>query len=320
MLLKLKQALALASTGLSDVIRQPVVLLLTVSGLVFIGLLPYLILLRLGEPARLVRDGALAAHLVIGLITACQAASSTLYRDVRDGTAAVALSKPVGRGFYFFSRFLGVAMAMIIFSALFLPATMLSAKAAASFYTVDAHAALPLLLAPVAAFLVSAFLHAFTRRSFAATAFPMLLPALWGAFAYCAFLAPGDESMPLAALMPWAVAPASLLVAVMLLVVAALAYALSTRLTPAFNLSLCAAVMFLGLISDHLLGRRAAESKLAAFAYAITPNFQVFWIPDAISGVGIPSAYLLGAGVYGLLYCVVFLTVGALLFRRVEIS
>jgi hypothetical protein len=319
MRLKFRQAAALAGTGLADVLRQPVVLLLTVSGLGFVGLLPHLILLRLGDPARLVRDGGLAVHLALGVIVACLAAASTLTRDLRGGTAATALCKPIGRDLYFLARFAGVALAMLLFSALFLPATLLSARAVAAPYQVDGRAAWPLLLAPAAAFMLAGAAHAFANRPFAATAFPLLLAAMWAALGYGALVGPDGEWVPAGSLLPWAVMSASLLVAALLLVIAALAYALSVRLAPAFNLSVCAAVMFLGLVSDHAFGRRAAESAGAALAYAVIPNFQAFWMPDAIARGGIPAGYVLGACAYALLYCLVFLIAGALLFRRVEI-
>lgn len=319
MRLEFRQVAALAATGMIDVLRRPIVLLLTVTGLVFIGMLPHLIMLRLEDPARLVRDGALAVHLALGLVVACQAAASTLYSDMRDGTAAVALSKPISRDFYFFSRFLGAGLAMLLFSALFLPATLLSARAVAAPYSVDGHAAWPLLLAPTAAFVVAAAAHAFLDRSFTVTAFPLLLTALWAALGYSAWRSSNGWAVPIALLMPWAVVPASVLVALLLLIVAALAYALSVKLAPAFNVSVCSLVVFLGLISDYAFGRNAAKSVAAELAYAVTPNFQVFWMPDAIAGTGISAWYVAGACIYALLYCIVFLNIGALLFRRIEI-
>ncbi len=319
MRLEIRQAIALAGTGLLDVLRQPLVLLLTLSGLFFVGALPYLIMLRFGDPARLVRDGALAAHLGLGLVVACHAASSTLHRDILGGTAATALCKPVNRDLYFFARFLGVAFAMCMFSAIFLPATLLAARSAAAHYQVEARAAWPLLFAPIVALGIAAIVHAFTNRPFAGTAFTLLLAALWVALGYAAFVGPDGQWVAFGSLMPWAVVPAALLVAALLFVITALAYALSARLAPAFNLSLCAVVMFFGLVSDYVFGRYAAEFFGAALAYALIPNFQVFWMPDAISHGGIPSAYVLGACVYALLYCIVFLTAGALFFRRAEI-
>jgi hypothetical protein len=56
-------------------------------------------------------------------------------------------------------------------------------------------------------------------------------------------------------------------------------------------------------------------------AYGLVPNFQVLWLSDALTqGVMIPGGYLLSAIGYGVLYTVVALALGVLLFQRRELG
>ena len=56
-------------------------------------------------------------------------------------------------------------------------------------------------------------------------------------------------------------------------------------------------------------------------AYGLVPNFQVLWLSDALTqGVLIPGGYLLSAIGYGVLYTLVALSFGVLLFQRRELG
>ncbi|MCH2136964.1 MAG: hypothetical protein MK101_10360 [Phycisphaerales bacterium] len=56
-------------------------------------------------------------------------------------------------------------------------------------------------------------------------------------------------------------------------------------------------------------------------AYGLVPNFQVLWLSDALTqGVLIPGEYLLSALGYGLLYTLVALALGIMLFQRRELG
>ena len=55
-------------------------------------------------------------------------------------------------------------------------------------------------------------------------------------------------------------------------------------------------------------------------SYGLLPNWQDFWIVDALSGGGnIPWGYVAGTAGYAGLYTVAVLALGLLSFRRVEI-
>ncbi|MCP4068935.1 MAG: hypothetical protein GY741_11710, partial [Phycisphaeraceae bacterium] len=63
------------------------------------------------------------------------------------------------------------------------------------------------------------------------------------------------------------------------------------------------------------------QSWLLEVAYAIVPNFQVFWLADAITqDADIPLDYLAWTVPYGLVLIVVALSIAVMLFQRREVG
>ena len=114
MRLRLKQSIALAWLTAVEALRQPIVLLLTLSCVVFVALLPGLIMHVMGEPDRLVRDSALAVQFVGGLLLAGYTACAAVKHEIQRGTVATVLTKPVGRTLFFLSKYAGVAFASFL--------------------------------------------------------------------------------------------------------------------------------------------------------------------------------------------------------------
>ena len=113
-----------------EAMRQPILLLLTLSNVAFIALLPFVITHVLGESVRIVRDSAMALHFVGGLLMGSYAACAALSGEIRRGTASAILSKPVDRVIFFLAKFAGVAVVMILFSIATTIATILSTRCA----------------------------------------------------------------------------------------------------------------------------------------------------------------------------------------------
>jgi hypothetical protein len=56
-------------------------------------------------------------------------------------------------------------------------------------------------------------------------------------------------------------------------------------------------------------------------AYAVVPNFQVFWLSDAVQQKrAIPGTYMLEASAYGMLAVVASLSIATMLFQRREVG
>jgi len=76
-------------------------------------------------------------------------------------------------------------------------------------------------------------------------------------------------------------------------------------------------------MSDYLLGRRAEAGEWwASTLYTIVPNWQLFWLADALS-MGkntLPWAYVGKAFAYTVAYAGAMLAVGTALFEERELS
>ena len=100
---------AVARLTALEAIRRPVFLLVTLSSIGGILLLPLLLNYTLGDSARIIRDSAVAFYFVGGLILAAMAAGETLTRELRRGTAATILAKPVSRSAFFLAKAAGLS-------------------------------------------------------------------------------------------------------------------------------------------------------------------------------------------------------------------
>ena len=314
------QAWTLATNTVLDIIRQPVILLLTVACVALTGILPSAAVFAFGEEMRLVRDGSLAFNLVFGLLVAGAAASATIYTEIKRGTAATVLCKPVSRSLYFLSTYIGVLMVLLLFCAAAVLSGLLSVRMVLPGMQTDVRIGALFLTAVLVAFGYAAMSNLIFRRQFVSQAFTGLLPCLATAFVMAAWLDPNGHAVRFGSLMAWQMVPAGILVSLAVMVLAALAVSFSTRLPPILSTSACAVLYFLGLVSDYLFRTAAATSWWAALSYRLLPNWQDFWIVDALSdGGNIPWDYVVATAGYALLYTIAVLALGLLSFRRVEI-
>lgn len=324
-----RQFLTLASLTSVEALRQPICLLLTATCVILTALVPMLLMHTFGEEGKLVRDSGLALHFVFGVFIAGYAASSSLARERRSGTASAVLSKPVSRSVFFLAKFAGVAAVVALFSCCAVLATLLSERVAERFmmtgrltgHVTDWQTGRLLIAAPFAAFLLAGLVNYVRRRPFGSTAFVFLLAALVAASIACACFDRTGRWAPFDFRMEWRIVPAGILVALALTVLSAIALSLSTRLDAVPIFSLCTGVFLVGLMSDYIFGRFAERSVLAWLLYRLVPNWQHFWVVDALSGGGsIPWWYVLHAGLYAAVYCAGVLCLGLISFRHTEMK
>lgn len=320
-----------ALTGLTalEAIRQPICLLLSATCIILIGLMPVLLLHQFGEDGRLVRDSALALHLVFGLFITGHAACSTLAREIRAGTASAVLSKPVSRDLFFLAKFAGIAGVVLLFSLCATAATLLAERATDHFlqtpawtgWVRDAHVGRLLLAAPFVAFLAAAAINYFLRRPFESTAFGLLVVAVLGAFLAAGFLDRWGRVVRFDPDVDWRILSASVLVTLALLLLLAIALALSVRWSTLPTLAMLLMLLMAGLISDYAFGPSAGDSPVSFVLYRLLPNWQHFWRPEALANGGvIPWSTVAGTALYGAVYAAGVLVLGMVEFRRVEMK
>lgn len=326
--LRLRQTAALCRATFLESLQQPATLLLTLTCVVLIALVPVFQFHTLSEEGRLARDSGLAFMLVFGLVLAATAASATVAGEIASGTAAVALSKPLPRPLFLLGKFSGVLALLALFWIAALAATLLAERASEHFVAdaeeggsqADNITSALALLAPVAALAWAGFLS-FRRRARFAVAAGMGIPAslvlvtllcgCYTRFGHWTWYHPDLNPR---------VPAAGLLVLLALVLFAALATALATRLAAGPTLALCALALALGLAGDLLIGGAPAWSARGWLA-ALAPNISSFWLCDALAdGGSIPARYLASAAAYACAWCALALGCGMLAFRRRDLG
>lgn len=178
----LAQLLAIARFSALELLGTPAVLLLMLTASVGTLVLPLFQFQRFSEDGRLARDCGLATAFLFGLFLVAGSAGR-LRRALTDGTAAIALTKPLSRGVWFCGQLLGSA-GMLLWFLLGMSAATLTAEAfSPQYHTTGAYAdvrgVLSSLLFPVVALLLGALNNRFLRGRFTLTATLALPPLLW---------------------------------------------------------------------------------------------------------------------------------------------
>ena len=298
--LPLRQLLRIAGATALEGLQQPVALLLAITAATLTALGPLVTLFTFGEEGRLARDSGLALQLVLGLFVVAFTAGATVHDELRRGTAAAVLAKPVGRGTFLVGKWLGVVAVLLLFSATTTLATLLAERTAEHFIETrnmlgtltDVYSGLGSLAAIALALAVAAALN-FARRVRFAMAAQLLMPALLAAtLVACGFVTRAGTAPEggFDLQVNLRVVPAAALVAALLALYAAIAATLSTRLRAAPTAAVLGAFLFLGFFAESIAERAGV---LAAPVGAIVPDVQNFWMTDALAGGGaIPARHL----------------------------
>ena len=347
----LQQIVAIAKATILESVQQPIAFLILTSGVLSTLLVPVFQFHRFSEDGRLARDSGLSCLLVFGLVLAVTTAGSAVAAEIKRGTAAAIIGKPVSRTVFVLSKWLGICGVLAIFWLGVSSATLLAERGSSHFVMPEfmehthAHDAsshcdcdspghqmdvLTLTLGFIgvgAAMLFAALRQYYGRKRFGVSAFIGVavsqlcvagLCGFYSRFGSLRFLQEGS-----AAYLPeldWRILAAALLVLFALLLFAALATALATRLQTGPTLAICVLVLMLGLAGDAFAMNANLSSWYRLLA-GLMPDIQHFWMCDALAHGGrIAWSYLAAAGLYSLSCCAMFLTAGCLAFRMRDVG
>ena len=309
--------LHIARNTFRECLREPIFLILALTACVLIGTLPGMTLFVFREQRKLVTDSGMAATLLFGLIVAVMCAARTVAAEIRGGTSLLVLSKPVNRTVFMTAKLSGVLLATAVFWFLCATSTLIAVRVATDQFRFDMRAMALFFAALVAGCLYGGLRNYFTQASFCAAAVRGLLVGIpTGALIIrVLFLFQGAPGFH------WELLPALHLLLLAVLVFGAVAVAVATRLDWTGTLILCSALFVVGLMSDYLIGRHAADNVLAAFLYTIVPNWQLFWMADALAvDQVIPLRYVAWASGYAALLVGLFAALAAILFSGREVG
>ena len=307
-----------------ELVRQPVFLLLMTSSALFEIFLAVPYYFALGEEPKLVKNSVLAVMLLAGLLGAVLSASVSLAREIRSGTALAVLSKPVGRAQFLLAKYFGLAAALTVMTYVNLVAALIASRMAFDAYGSTDVAAIGIFAGAVMlAYALAGFSNFFLRRTFVSDAVMLLVPLVTLATFLISQFTKQMQSMSVVAQVDWRLVPAAILILFAVWILAALAVTCSTRLDTIPTLAICSAVFMVGLMSDYLFGRPASHGSWWASAlYTVTPNWQLFWLADALdTGKNVFHwGYVGKAFAYAAGYIGAVLALAVMLFDERELS
>lgn len=302
----MRQFATIALNAFMELVRQPVFLLLTTASAAFEIFLATPYYFAFGDEPKLVKTSVLAVMLLAGLLSAVLSASASLAREIRSGTALAVLSKPVSRAQFLLAKYVGLIAALTVVTYINLVAALVAGRMTFDAYGgVDISAILIFGAGIVVAYALGGFSNFFLNRPFVSDAVFSLVVTVTLAAAVIFLFTKQTQSLGEMARVDWRMVPAAVLILFALWVLAALALACSTRLDTIPTLAICSAFFLVGLMSDYLFGRPAAQgSWWGTTLYTLMPNWQNFWLADALDAGrstfhwGYVSKALLYAGCY----------------------
>ena len=307
-----------------ELIRQPIFLLLMTGSVLFEIFLAVPYYFAFGDEMKLVKTSALAVMLLTGLFGAVLSASASLAREIRSGTALTVLSKPVGRAQFLFAKFAGLAGALTVLAYVNFIGVLLASWLAFDAYGKTDISAIGIFVGAIAlAYALAGCSNFFLRRPFVSDAvFGVVIMSTLATFIILQFTSQ-MQSLGQQAAVDWRLLPAGILILFALWILAALALACSTRFDTIPTLAICSAIFLVGLMSDYFFGLPAAKgSWWASTLYTVVPNWQLFWLADALeTGKNtFQWAYVGKALAYAAGYVGAALALGAALFEERELN
>ncbi|MSQ90025.1 MAG: hypothetical protein EXS01_01340 [Phycisphaerales bacterium] len=342
----LEQLLAILKNTFYECVRQPIALVVLVASVLLVLLSNPLSAFTMSDDQRMFVDIGLSTVFMSGAILAAFLATAVVNQEISNRTVLMVVSKPVARVTFILGKYLGVLLALIATTAV----------PALAFLLVEVHGVLQTASAPVrwpvVIFGVVAVLATVGTATwcnfFYSKSFPALIAMLGAPLLLLAYL------LSLFFDTDWSTTSAltefrlDLVVALGLMflslsVIAAIAVAVSTRLGQVLTIGITLGLLVLGLLSDWMLARKvqALEAVISArgsadaglldsthlalmgykAAYAIIPNFQVFWVVDAVNqNQPIPLDYIGYVVLYAACMTAAALAIATALFQRREVG
>ncbi len=214
---------------------------------------------------KLLFDIGLSAVFGLGTILASFIATSVLSREIENKTVLTVVSKPVSRSTLIIGKYLGVAGSLFIAISTMLIFLLLAIRHGVMSTASDELDQPVLVFTAVALFLsvgLAAWCNYFYRWSFPQTMTLLLLPFMFIAYVAVLFVSKKWELQSLGVDLKFQIALACISLTVAILVFAAIATAVSTRLSQVMTIVVCVGIFIFSLLSNHFLGGSMFKNTL----------------------------------------------------------
>jgi len=315
----------IAKNTFVETLRQPVYAIIIIAALLLFFISPSVTMYTLDDDNKFLRELGLSTLFLTSLFIAIFSASGAVAEEIENKTIVTVLSKPVQRPIFIIAKFLGVAAAVALAHYICTIALLMAIRHGVlgavwetHDWTVLGTAAATVILT----FLLTAFFNYAYDWRFSSTAV-----VLTGIFAtlgimFLSFIDRNWQFNPQGNGINRLDVYASILLLLAAVIVVALAVAFSARFNIVVTLSACIGIFLLGLISDYTFGKLVEKHYLLAkIGRALVPNFQVFWISDAIYEASVvPLKYILVGALYALAYSTAILLIAIAVFQRRQVG
>lgn len=315
---------AIAKNTFSETIRQPVYAIIIITALIMLFISPSITMYTMDDDDKMLREIGLSTIFLSGLFIAVFAASSSIADEIDTKTVITVLSKPVPRFIFILGKFVGISAAVALSHYLLTISYMMMVRHGVLETASDLHdwTVISLVLGSVILSIsISAFLNYFYDWKFTSTAISFLAFFATISIIILSFINPEWKFNPSDNRFEIFDIYGSLLLLQAILILVVLAIMLSTRFNIVITLCSCIGIFLLGLINDYLFGKAALTAIWAKIARSVIPNFQIFWITDAIyEQTAIPFAYVVSTSGYALIYIAAILCLAVALFQTKQVG
>lgn len=289
------QTLNIARNTLVESLRQPIFFVLIVAS----GLLQALNTAASGfsmgytESAevhgdnKMLLDVGMATVFVMGMVLAAFQATAVISREIQDKTILTIVSKPIARPTIVFGKYLGVSVAILMATLVMVTFLMFGVRHQVMTRASDI-VDMPVMIFSTSAVLISVLIAAWTNFfygwSFAQIGVTLMTALVPGAYLLTLLFSNEWELQPISTDFKPQILLSCLALGMAVLVLTSIAVAASTRLSQVMTLVVCVGVFVMGLLSNHLLGKRAFLNDFAAVIESAEPErneFESFRTPGS---------------------------------------
>ena len=342
----IEQLLAIAKNTFFECVRQPISLVILIASTLLVLMSNPLSAFTMMDDQRMYVDIGLSTVFMCGALLAAFLATAVVNQEISNRTVLMVVSKPVSRVTFILGKYLGVTLAL--FASTAVPALgFLLVEVHGVLQTAAAHVRWPCVVFGVSAVFLTigsaTWCNFFYGKSFAAVTTLLGGPLLLVAYVLSLFFDWNWASIPAEKEFRFDLVLSILLMFLSLGIISAIAVAISTRLGQVLTMGITIAILVLGLLSDWIFARKilALEQLISVreaakggsldmdhlalwgykAGYAILPNFQVFWVVDAVNQEQpIPMEYISLVVPYAVLMTVAALALATAMFQRREVG
>ncbi len=291
----ISQILGIARNTLVESLRQPIFFVMVVlSGLLqwlntasAAYSMGYTTSAEVSGDDKLLLDIGMGTIFLFGTLLAAFQATAVISREIVDKTVLTVVSKPVARPTIVLGKYLGVTGAILMAVVVMITFLLFGIRHEVMSTAADDFD-MPVVVFACSAigisFAVALFGNFFYGWSFPQVALTTMVPLVPAAYVATLFFDKEWQTQPIATDFKPAVLIACLSLAMAIMVLTAIATAVSTRLGQVMTIVVCAGVFVIGLLSNHLLGRVAFQNEFIAIIESAEPQqsrFREFNSPQA---------------------------------------